>query len=127
MLDKKRLAEIRDRADAASPGPWFAHKAEFGLKECRGITTSPELHAGDDIVVTDSGVYPPEMPDALFIAHARTDVPDLLAEVERLRRIARCANSLSVAMEAFPRPPRAWQEERDDLREVLRSTGYKPD
>jgi hypothetical protein len=57
---------IRRRADAATDGPWTGANYRMALA---GLATSTGNHAAD----------------AEFIAHARTDVPALLAEVERLR------------------------------------------
>ena len=51
-----RLEEIRSRAEAATPGPW-----EIGVTYNHGR-------------------------NATFIAHAREDIPYLLAEVERLQK-----------------------------------------
>jgi regulator of replication initiation timing len=52
-VNSKELDVIRKRAEAATPGPWFAEAANTA--------------------------------DAEFIAHARQDVPKLLAEIERLK------------------------------------------
>lgn len=60
-----RIEEISARATAATPGPWY---------------TSPlgEVYSGtgmsNDTLVADEALTA----DALFIAHAREDVPDLL-------------------------------------------------
>jgi hypothetical protein len=75
------LKAIRERADAASPGPWKATHGErimSGDRECEGIVDVD----GNDIVKTDSGCYPPRMRDAEFIVHARADVPALLDLVD---------------------------------------------
>jgi len=53
-MTEERLAEIKMRTEAATPGPWL-------------------------VDASDSA-------DALFMAHARQDIPDLLAEVERQQR-----------------------------------------
>ena len=77
-MDRDELAEIEARANAATPGPWTTHVVY------RVITP----RAGDDgYLVADCGAS--ESPDccegnAPFIAHARTDVPALVAEVRRL-------------------------------------------
>ena len=68
------LNAIKARANAATEGPW-------GVKDARVF--------GDDgrtQVCTLSGTRA-WLPDAEFIAHARTDVPALVAEVERLRGV----------------------------------------
>lgn len=94
MID---LKAIRARADAATPGPWEAlpdngHRTD--KTRCHGIVgPKPEKPAEDwekwervNIVITDSGYYPPRMPDAVFIAAARQDVPALCDRVEALER-----------------------------------------
>jgi hypothetical protein len=53
MMTDQQIAEIRERLNAATPGPWAWFLAGF--------------------------------PDSQLIAHAPTDIADLLAEVERLR------------------------------------------
>ena len=68
------LDPIKARADAATEGPW-------GVEDARVF--------GDDgrtQVCTLSGTRA-WLPDAEFIAHARTDIPALIAEVERLREL----------------------------------------
>jgi hypothetical protein len=78
-MDAKRLAEIRAREEAASPAPWAVEWANA----TSGDVTGP---LPEEVVHSDLGGrarYARE--DATFIAHARTDVPDLLAEVEALK------------------------------------------
>lgn len=101
MTDQE-LAEIEARANAATPGPWKAKPREDDRNErCAGIVAlrpdaDDEWDRELDVVVTDSGVYPPDPKTAEFIAHAREDVPKLIAEVRKLRAerdeaIERCA------------------------------------
>jgi hypothetical protein len=94
-----RLLEIQQREAKATKGPWKA-KPTIGRREvrCDGIIPDYHNHEGDDcydydrpdyescphtdeIVTTDSGYYGPSMDDAEFIAHARSDVPWLLAKL----------------------------------------------
>lgn len=65
------LEPIKARCEAATPGPWFCD----GDMDSVWSDAHPHGH-----VVTD-----PEGQDGPFIAHARTDVPALVAEVELLR------------------------------------------
>lgn len=70
MSENDRLAEIKARCEAATPGPWAVSEAYtlFGVE-------------GDwlgDIVSTNEADVP-------FIRCCREDVPHLLTEVERLR------------------------------------------
>lgn len=75
-LTDERLAEIRARADAATEGPWAADHTEiYGLHRGIWIAECSREEWGEGDV------------DGAFIAHARTDVPDLLAEVDRLRAL----------------------------------------
>lgn len=83
-----QLRAIEARADAATPGPWVADSNIYGkgkLVCCRNgslpkgdrVAEVLELLAGLD---SDSAIA-----NALFIAHARADIPALVAEVRRLR------------------------------------------
>lgn len=76
-MDEKRLAEIKARVNAAAPGPWS------------DITSNSEerkfIWARGYWLATMHGFWFPMAPNAEFIAHARQDVPDLIAEVRRLR------------------------------------------
>lgn len=77
-MDNRRLtnadmAEIKKRAEAATEGPWN----KFPI-----VDNDEFVVIGGDMVAET--VY--EEADATFIAHARQDVPALLAEVERLRK-----------------------------------------
>lgn len=70
------LAEIRARAEAATPGPWWVEDGgpDSGWRiEC------------DRGTVADLRVYTGNGDDALLLTRARADIPALLAEVERLR------------------------------------------
>ena len=77
------LEAIKARSEAASPGPWEgqAYRVYMG-----------DRVMGDRIVAACWRPWGPVTGDASieadveFIAHARTDVPALVAEVERLRR-----------------------------------------
>jgi hypothetical protein len=83
MLSKERLDAIRARCEAATEGPW---------------NTVTNRDRGP-WVNEDASVYLPDRLDlfirnwkegclnAVFIAKARQDVPDLLAEIERQRKV----------------------------------------
>ena len=103
----RRLAEIRERLAASTPGPWKAIPCDDNPADarhpdasdrcevrCNGITAGNEW---DRIVTTDSGVYDPCMHDAALIAHAPEDLAwllDLLEAVERDHVIAEMAEKL---------------------------------
>lgn len=76
-MSRLDLDAIRQRAEEATPGPWGVH-GDYGLwSDGAGVWVMQDdcLPGG-----TLGGA------DAEFIARARTDVPALLAEVERLTR-----------------------------------------
>lgn len=77
-MREQRIAEIRARCEAASLGPWeWADDALWAVAPTDDFDDSR-------IIETDSGYYPPRDNDRAFIAHARDDIPWLLAEIERL-------------------------------------------
>ncbi len=72
------LNGIRDRCDRASPGPWRA------WVEGRDHTSgSSMVQTGSDDIEMSGATEA----DYDFIAHARQDIPKLLAEVRRLRAL----------------------------------------
>ena len=67
------LEAIRERAEAAQPGPW----KDIWPCNCEEISISRDgARIHEELHMT--------APDGTFIAHARQDIPDLLAEVVRL-------------------------------------------
>lgn len=80
-LQPEEIEAIEARCEAASPGPWNREcDAVYTAHEC-GDTCERTLH--DHFVFADPDVKPA---DADFIAHARTDIPRLLATIEEARR-----------------------------------------
>jgi hypothetical protein len=76
-LSAGRLAEIEARVQAATAGPWWTDRvAESDGSESVGVD------AGDDNWIVPCQDLDPA--DAEFMAHARVDVPALLAEIRRL-------------------------------------------
>jgi hypothetical protein len=76
-LTPGRLAEIEARAGKATEGPWLVGSAfgEDGLLP-HEVVISPKQPT------VDLPATPQGRRDAQFIAHAREDIPDLLAELE---------------------------------------------
>lgn len=73
------LDAIRERVAAATDGPW--EHEPYGEQNQNGDCSGGYVLDGDgEYVVTDVTNY-----NGAFIAHARQDVLDLLAEVDRLR------------------------------------------
>lgn len=74
MMTQEQLETIRKRAQAATSGPWQLVDTYDGAWI---------LDSDDDII---SGTVS-RIVDAEFIAHAREDIPKLLAEIERISSI----------------------------------------
>ena len=80
MTDEE-LKEIGARCQAATPGPWRAYvEGRDHESGSSFIMTGEGRNRGEDIELAGATVA-----DYDFIAHARQDVPRLLAEIERLR------------------------------------------
>lgn len=101
MLSNERLDEIEKRTEAATPGPWDTAN---DWRECAIYSITQNNIYGVGVRVVQSGnqnnygcfdpaIYGRENKmhgvtyehDARFIAHARQYVPELLAEVRRLK------------------------------------------
>jgi hypothetical protein len=121
------LAAIEARVNAATPGPWEAEGSlVWGPEQStRGgwgaMRTESDGEGRAPLGDFNDGEYTASLraeQDATFTAHAREDVPALLAEVRRLREIEQAARDYCVAAERTQQHVRlaalgtAWQEER---------------
>lgn len=88
-LTEERIAEIRGREKAATPGPWRAKCEILEADECGNATAAMTYVSTNDkgicILYGRGHDDTNAQEDAAFIAHAREDIPALLDEVERLR------------------------------------------
>ena len=75
MADRLDLDAIKARANGATPGWW---------QEIDDLDGGWQVHSGKGEEITGSGL---PIADAEFIAHAREDVPALVAIVERVREV----------------------------------------
>lgn len=80
-MDKKDLEAIKRRAEAATPGPWGAG-ANLSDGGDEYDVFGPNPKKGPAFIANYA-----KKQDAKFIAHAREDVPALVAEVERLSEL----------------------------------------
>lgn len=84
------IEAIRARIEAATPGPWEWNKSRFynGYSGITGKDNAEVLfpnHCNDG---DDGAAWFEDFPndaDRDFIAHAREDIPTLIAEIERLQ------------------------------------------
>jgi len=93
-LRAERIAAIRARAEKATPGPWRV----AGPREPEGFVEGHILclnrddpeHALDERVIAQTNYHYEDDADQQFIAHSRSDIPWLLAQLaERDAEIAR--------------------------------------
>lgn len=76
------VAAIRERCEAATPGPW--------IRDPEYASVCAPARDGECVAVCSMSDGPPAagwVADAEFIAHAREDIPVLLAEIERLQAV----------------------------------------
>lgn len=101
MTPEERQA-VRERVERCLPGPWAAVVTKYHGVERRKqrivICTAQDSIA---TLTASEGMEVHEMPEAVFIAAARTDLPALLADVERLE--GENARLKEVAAKAFSR------------------------
>ncbi len=80
-MTDEQLAAIRARCEASTPGPWKATKRG---KDWWVMQEGGDTHMRGRVCLVDDNVPSSEL-DAHFIAHARRDVLDMLAEVEKAK------------------------------------------
>jgi hypothetical protein len=84
VVDTERLAEIRARVERATAGPWHVTGLPGQWLAADGYETGMTYHVFESAQRGDGECSSMLKEDAEFVAHARVDVPDLLAEVARL-------------------------------------------
>lgn len=77
MLTDDELAAIEAREQAATPGPWWVLEEQDSVSVLIGDQDDRvcELHHGECL----------PFENANFIAHARQDIPRMVAEIRRMR------------------------------------------
>lgn len=89
-----RLDAIRQRVEAATPGEWSVSEWEDG-----GVTIDHHDDLNDEPVTVAIMAAETTDADAIFIAHARQDLPDLLAVVEAARLLMEWTPSNAIPVE----------------------------
>lgn len=107
-LAPEELAEIEARANAATPGPWEQTDGNIWIDTREMVCCGRGYYGccGDPDILGGQEIFAQSNPtDANFIAHARADIPALLAshkaqaaEIERLTRERDELRSLSPAL-----------------------------
>lgn len=86
MTPREQLQAIQERADSATPGSW---RAELG-RTYGAVVLSDSVDDGRRVVLASSLV---DLQDAEFIAHARTDIPRLVAACRDVLTLADAADA----------------------------------
>lgn len=84
-LTPERLAEMRERVEKATAGPWIRDGAGTEMTLLRTIT-------GHGVCMFEDwaeDIFPNNEANLAFVANAREDIPALLEEVERLQEFIR--------------------------------------
>lgn len=118
-MNDEDLSAIRAREQAATKGPWRQTvSANVDIEDYNGNSLLNDNYAYECVCNFTRK-------DAEFIVHARTDVPLLLAEVDRLREMLTwCDQHMSENVPPLPDfsgPDLGWQERRLQLRALTRS------
>lgn len=94
-MTNEELRQIRERAEKATAGPWEVGAEVDGVYAGMNTVvraTKPHTRWATRIVSvgqTRKHIKEDSEANAEFIAHAREDIPKLLAEIERYREIER--------------------------------------
>lgn len=81
-VSEQELDVISERCSSASPSPWVSYvEGRDHQSGSSFIKTGSGSDRGEDIELAGATVA-----DQDFIAHARQDIPRLIAEIRRLRR-----------------------------------------
>ena len=83
MIKQEQIEQIRKRCEAATPGPWRVPEG-YSWRVAEGDTYICNMFGRQDLQDSEN---------AKFIAHARTDIPLLLDEIDRLRAELNEANN----------------------------------
>jgi hypothetical protein len=96
------LDAIRARADSASNGPWAA--PQYDEDERAWFVLNGDVGQDEHAVacVAEAWSQRSAQANAEFIAHARADVPALLAEIELLHQVLRRAVSITQDTDGDP-------------------------
>ena len=126
-MTRPDLDAIRARCDAATPGPWRVDGSTYD-EGCNEHLAPYGLEGPNERLIWSSGggeYSHPDMGTAQFIAHARADIPALLAYIEELESRTtytigetEWAHRIAVAEQRFADESDAHQETRTLLTDL---------
>lgn len=103
-MTDEQLREIEERANAATPGPWY----DAGNK----IGTTVGNHGIAEVDFDDQS-------DMAFCVHAREDIPALIAEIRRLKKLSDWATKCDPSLARVEVNEVEIPEMPEQLREML--------
>lgn len=110
------LSQIRNRHRKASRGPWQFIEATDFTGQPAGEVWSP--HVGDFVV---SSARLPNLDDAIFIAHAKKDVGDLLVYIDYLaRKMIKIMDRSTETIDEFETALRDQQNLTDEYQRIIK-------
>ncbi len=98
-LTAEQLAEWKRLADAATPGPWESPRVPE--QYCQAIVLTADEEQVCDAYDNTSWGGDQARANGVFIAAARTAVPDLVKEVERLRKYEAAVHYLRQTIDGY--------------------------
>lgn len=84
-MTEEQLREIEARAAAATKGPWFEQYEYDGQRTVAMIRSVDRTFCINKANHVEGLPHQQTLANGMFIAHAREDVPALVAEVRRLQ------------------------------------------
>ena len=107
IMTEQELQEIEKRCSDAKPAPWHWESEDSSMVDLLYTIQGGTAKGLDDWVLACARCYScqktgnyctwPQKEDADFISHARTDVPNLVVEVRRLKGIVQDANEVMLS------------------------------
>ena len=86
-ITPERLAEIKKRAEAATEGPWKKDQLE--------VVAYPKNRTSFDVCnISPEPSYDEAFSNTVFIAHSRSDIPDLIEALEEAWEFAKIIQGL---------------------------------
>ena len=130
-MTNTELDAIEKRCNAATPGPWRAQSEELNHHGvgwcvfCRAEDqhqTPAEADAHDRVLLEMNGNFGNRLEDVAFIAHAREDMPQLIAalrsERDARKRLADIARCVVPPKSGYVVPQAAWTMLQRELQEA---------
>lgn len=105
-LTPEDLAKIEARVDAATEGPWHWSERHKRILEALVSEKTEVCNFGTDYDYYPTEGAPPQEYDKVFIAHAREDIPALIAALRETwaenERLSKCIETINTTWRGQP-------------------------